>query len=39
MSWWIFCHPKEGELKSDSDAEDARFVPLHELFLLFLHTP
>jgi len=27
----FLCHPKEGELKPDSDAADARFVPLQEL--------
>ncbi len=27
----FLCHPQEGELKPDSDAADARFVPLKEL--------
>ena len=27
----FLCDPKGGELKPDSDAEDARFVPLQEL--------
>ena len=27
----FLCHSKEGELKPDSDAMDARFVPLQEL--------
>ena len=27
----FLCHPKKGELRPDSDAADARFVPLQEL--------
>ncbi len=34
----FLCHPKEGALKPDSDAEDARFVPLQELSSYSLPT-